>query len=417
MKSKFLGAEQGISSPSAGADGDDRMTSGVRAAERLASNVKTGGLADALEAWAQIRSACLQAQRDQEWHRKAVFAASRRELRYRQVLVALTTALGLEDGASAHAQAAPVREYAAQVSLPDRGSGTEDERGWTHRHAANDNNPMSGNGPAPRRSCDGPNDETEFRHPGLTVYMLRPFSVFKHDRPVTAWTSQRSKSLFKYLVLNRRQPVAREVLWHLFWPDASEDTARKNLNVAMCGLRKSLAQTDSVIPHVCYEDGRYRLREDIGIWVDVEEFDRHAERGVALAAAGERAAAAAQFRVSAALYQSDLLDEDRYADWAQPVRQSYRDRHRDLLQRLSALYFDEGDYDACISIGNRLLLVEPCDEETHRMLMRCHARMEQAHLALRQFHICVGALSEHLSIAPSIQSVELFRQIKLRQAV
>jgi hypothetical protein len=43
--------------------------------------------------------------------------------------------------------------------------------------------------------------------------------------------------------------------------------------------------------------------------------------------------------------------------------------------------------------------------------------MRHIHLALRQFHVCVGALSEELNVAPSVQTVELFRQIKLRQPV
>ena len=76
----------------------------------------------------------------------------------------------------------------------------------------------------------------------------------------------------------------------LFWPDASPEAARNNLNVAIHGLRQALkAASDRQI--VLFQDGAYRLNPELTIWVDVEAFERHVAAGRRLEAAGQLAAA------------------------------------------------------------------------------------------------------------------------------
>jgi DNA-binding SARP family transcriptional activator len=60
---------------------------------------------------------------------------------------------------------------------------------------------------------------------------------------------------------------------------------------------------------------------------------------------------------------------------------------------------------------------DACNEEAHRLLMRCYGRLGHAHLALRQYHFCVDALARELNLIPSAQTVALFQQIRHRQPV
>lgn len=46
--------------------------------------------------------------------------------------------------------------------------------------------------------------------------------------------------LCAYLLLHRKQPINRERLAFVFWPDASEDLARANLRRHLYDLRRSL---------------------------------------------------------------------------------------------------------------------------------------------------------------------------------
>jgi DNA-binding SARP family transcriptional activator len=43
--------------------------------------------------------------------------------------------------------------------------------------------------------------------------------------------------------------------------------------------------------------------------------------------------------------------------------------------------------------------------------------MGHAHLALRQYHFCIDALSRELNLIPSPQTVALYQQIRRRQPI
>lgn len=400
---------------------DDRLERWIALALRSAARTDDETLAIAAKACREIYAAYNQTQREHGWYRRACVEAKERETKLREVLVTLLESLGGGDTPidvpalpdDPDTGEGPVTSFPAQESC----GGAKGARENHERSLGGLLNPSGTSAPCP------PHGDLDWwlpaqpGKPGIAAYVLRPFSVFVNDRPVSEVGNRRSTSVLKFLLLNRARPVAREVLWNTFWPDATQEAARNNLNVAVCALRKTLTHAQASGSPIVFRNGQYGISDELAVWVDVEAFDSHLDSGMTLERAGDPRGAATQFRAAAALYHADLLDDDRYEDWLTPVRQRYRDRHLELLRRLSRLYFDDGDYGSCAAIASRLLACEPCEEEAHRMLMRCHARMRHIHLALRQFHICVDVLSEQLNVAPSVQTVELLRQIKSRQPV
>ena len=253
--------------------------------------------------------------------------------------------------------------------------------------------------------------------PSVEIYLLSPFKVFANDRAIEDWPNCKGKSIFKYLVMHRAQPVPKEVLMEVFWPGADPDAARNNLNVAVYGLRKALAQADPEYSFVLFRQGCYSFNPALRMWVDAEAFADRIHVAQAAEQRGDMTAAIAEYRVAQAIYHSALLVEDRYEDWLIPHRQSLQDRFVALLHRLRSHHFENGEFEACIAVTTRMLDVDRCDEDAHRLLMRCYSRMGHAHLALRQYHFCVDALARELNLIPSPQTVALFQQIRQRQAV
>jgi hypothetical protein len=49
--------------------------------------------------------------------------------------------------------------------------------------------------------------------------------------------------------------------------------------------------------------------------------------------------------------------------------------------------------------------------------MRCFARLDQHHLALRQFYACRDALARELDTIPGLETVALFDRLRRRQPV
>jgi DNA-binding SARP family transcriptional activator len=252
--------------------------------------------------------------------------------------------------------------------------------------------------------------------PVLTVHLLGQLKVRLDDVAVDDWPSGRGRSLFKYLVTHRDPWPQREMLMDAFWPDAPPPAARNSLNVAVHGLRRAL-RAGADVPVVVLEGGAYQLHQRLGLWLDVDEFERHAAAGRRQEAAGELAEAAAEYERAVALYQGDFLADDPYEDWAGLLREQLLLSYLDVLDRLSALSFGQHRYGACIALCRLLVQRDPCREDAHRRLMRCFTRQGQPHLALRQYHACVEALDQELGADPDPATTALARQIRQHQPI
>ena len=247
-------------------------------------------------------------------------------------------------------------------------------------------------------------------HGGLSVYCLGEF-------PVQDWPGGKARAVFKYLLLHRRAPVAREVLMQRFWPDAPADAARNNLNVAIYTLRKCLGQTLPAASALVFADGHYQLNPALDIWVDREDFLLQARTGRQRERDGQTGAAIDAYLHAQTLYGGPLLVEDLYDEWLQEERARLQETALDVQRRLHGLYRQTGDAHGCIDSLRHLLEIDPCDESAHRELMRLYARRGDAQLALRQFKHCADALARTLNMIPSPETVSLLHQIRRRETL
>jgi DNA-binding SARP family transcriptional activator len=115
--------------------------------------------------------------------------------------------------------------------------------------------------------------------------------------------------------------------------------------------------------------------------IDAEEFDAAARAG----------------RVDALdVYRGELLPEDRYAPWAEEPRERLRTRYVALLKAARR--------------WERVLEVEPADEEAHRALMQRALDAGDRNAAVRQFERLRGHLRADLGIGPDAESVALYER-------
>jgi DNA-binding SARP family transcriptional activator len=266
-------------------------------------------------------------------------------------------------------------------------------------------------------SNDPPALAPEPLRPRLTVYCLGTFRVYEDDHPIEEWPSRKGKSIFKYLLLHRWQRITKEVLMAQFWPEATADAARNNLNVAIYGLRKALRNGHPDFSHVLFQDDCYFLNPEMDIWVDMEAFEDAYLKARQLEQQQDTAVVIHEYHAAEALYLGELFAEDRYEDWPTARRQQLHVHYLQLLTCLIEHYFAIEQYPTCITFANKLLLIEPCHEATHRLLMRAYARQQQGYLALRQYHHCVEALAEELAVPPDPTTVQLYEAIRAHQTI
>lgn len=273
--------------------------------------------------------------------------------------------------------------------------------------------PLSALSPSPLLSPGQlkPADKTEAQV-SLMVYCLGTFRVYQNNQPIKKWCGNKAKSIFKYLVVHRGQPIHREALMELLWPDVEPESARRNLYQAIYSLRKTLQTDDPEFSHILFEDNQYRLNPEMKLWVDSEAFQAAYKAGQQLEQAGQLPEAISEYQVAESLYQGKFLAEDIYEDWPTIQREHLKLAHLDILNRLSQHYFEQGEIMMSITFCQKLLAEDDCREDAHRRLMRCYLHQGQRHLALRQYHLCVEALDQELDVPPMPATTELYRQIQ-----
>jgi DNA-binding SARP family transcriptional activator len=267
---------------------------------------------------------------------------------------------------------------------------------------------VDGDGGATRAVCSG-------ALAPLRVTVLGPFRVVVGDQAIDDWPNGKTKAIFKYLLLNRHRPIAKEALMELFWPDLDPEAARNNLNVAIHRLRRTLARGATDPSFVVFADGHYVLNPRLNVRTDADDFLEHLHRAHTLETEQQADEASQALAAGVELYRAELLAEDRYDAWIEPLRQQFRDAYLDGLSRLCRHHMLRGRYSTCTALSAKILAVDGCNEEAHRTLMRCYARMSQPHLATQQYQSCVRTLARELGLSPSTETVSLYREIAQRE--
>ncbi len=250
--------------------------------------------------------------------------------------------------------------------------------------------------------------------PSLSVYTFGKFRVFCGGREVgdENWRTRKSKYLFAYLACQGEREVPDEKVMELFWPDHDPDKARQNLYSALSHIRKAL---DGFLPEydrvVTPHKGFYRLSPHVTHTVDVREFDRYYETGNQAARAGHVDEAVAFYQRAEGIYQGEFL-EGYYSDWALNYRDDYERKYQDLLNRLMVHFVDKKRLQVVLDYAQKLLALDPCDQEAHLNAMRAYVELGKPQQAVRQYQQCCQVLKNELNLSPSPEIASLYLRIK-----
>jgi DNA-binding SARP family transcriptional activator len=251
----------------------------------------------------------------------------------------------------------------------------------------------------------------------LTVHGLGPLCVVADGRPLGRLTNRRARSVLAYLLLHRGRGASKDVLMDLIWPDAAPAAARNSLHVALHGLRRHLRGSAEHGEHVLFQDDVYLINPEIDLWLDIAQFDRHRAAGRRLSERGDIGGAVRELEAAEVLYRGRLFEDDLYEEWMITPRQAAEDSYVEVLAGLAAHYRTLGDDLGCVRASRKVLTVQPMYEAAHRHLMHAYARLDQHHLALRQYRECVSVLRVELRVPPAPETTRLNELIRLRRIV
>jgi len=248
----------------------------------------------------------------------------------------------------------------------------------------------------------------------VQVCLLGGFRVLVHGERVEVRAGAKMEALLACLGLASAQGLGHDVLLRRIWPDSELTLARHALNSLVHRLGTLLADALSGARPIVQMAGQYRLNWEAGISVDVAEFRNLVSRGDAHDRSGQSFAASRLYAQAANLYCGDLAGGEG------PVLSLERDRlramHLALLMRLADLSFARRELSACLAYATELLTFDPCREDAHRLIMRCHVRRGERSQALRHYRTVTRILQSEFDVAPEPATDALFEQIRMQPA-
>ncbi len=239
----------------------------------------------------------------------------------------------------------------------------------------------------------------------IRLKLLGGIHVAHADGTEISVAARKGQALIAYLALNQDQRHAREELATLLWGDRFDEQARHSLRQSVLALRKVLADENASI---LQSSGEFLALSTEAVEVDALEFQRLTLEG-----------SQASLERAATLYTGDLLaglhaQSESFDEWLSVARVRYRDIAIDAHARLMRCQVNSGDIEAAVGTAQRLLDIDPSNEDAHRSLMSFYDASGKRAAALRQYRTYVDVLRREFDAEPDPAMARLHSEIHAR---
>lgn len=235
----------------------------------------------------------------------------------------------------------------------------------------------------------------------LQVHLLGPLGIEWADHSLVIPRRQARALLYRLAI--RLNPVPREQLCYLFWPDTPESTARRNLSRLLTHLRRALPMREALLStsdHIWLDPKR--------VWSDAATFEQ-------LCANTEPKPFTESLQQAVDLYQGPFLDGFSLPDmsefevWATLERRAFERLYLEALAGLIEKRTVQGAYGDAITYAQRYLASDNLAEEIHRRLIELYIATGNRRAALRQYEHCTNILEHELGVTPLPETQEACR--------
>ncbi|HMN30775.1 MAG TPA: BTAD domain-containing putative transcriptional regulator, partial [Caldilineaceae bacterium] len=231
-----------------------------------------------------------------------------------------------------------------------------------------------------------------------------------HGQPLAPALPHKALALLYHVAL-AEQPVGRETLATLLWPDAPVQTAKHSLRNLLSLLRKALGDELEI------------TQRTIGLSVtDPRQIDVLAfEQGLATLQKAQQQAEApdlAQWQTTLDLYRGDFLEgfyihqSELFEEWTALHREYLRSQLITNLLALSEAYAANAAPEAALACLDRLLTIDPENEAAHTQHIQLLLRLGRRTEALQRFERYRQLLAAEFGISPSPELTTLLAEVR-----
>jgi len=254
----------------------------------------------------------------------------------------------------------------------------------------------------------------------LTFHLLGKPAIFYDSESLTDLLAGKEQALLIYLACQPGKRFSRDHLATLLWGETSPERTRYNLRRALWHLRSALEKV-GLSPADCLttDDSWVTVPTSAPIWIDVLVFEeafesasQHLEEHFSPTFEGVR-----RMRESLDLYRGEFLvgfsisQAPDFEHWLLVERERLFQLLLRALTTLIQSFIAWGRRDEGIAVCQRLLELDPLQEDIHRLLMRLYWDTGRRTQALRQYRVLERILRRELDIEPVQETQELYERI------
>jgi DNA-binding SARP family transcriptional activator len=242
------------------------------------------------------------------------------------------------------------------------------------------------------------------------ICLFGSFRLFRFGVMVPVRSGSKTEALLSCLALREGHRLPRETLLAVLWPETDASRAAQSLTTLVHTVRRTLGDVLAGETPVLYSDGGYALNSAAGVAVDVSRFDAFAAAGDRALKAGDQAGAIRSWEHAVDLYRGEVCSGNDVH--AVIERERLRSLHLTLLARLADHHLAVREHHQALRHAHRLLQHDPCREDAHRLVMRCHVRLGERAQALRQYELCRQILKLEFGVPPEPSTEALFARVR-----
>lgn len=252
--------------------------------------------------------------------------------------------------------------------------------------------------------------------PGLKVFTLGKFQLYKGDEAISAqtWKSKKARMLFKLLIHYRSKGyVNKDVFMEQLWPEENPGKTAKRFHVTLATVRKMLEpsgplSTGTPSSYILSDGDNYLLSLGEGGCVDLDEF----EEACRLAReTKDKKEAILQLLHAAELFHGDFLEEDLYETWCMEERNRLKEEYLSVLASIVDYFESEKDYQKAIDYCGKYLAKDAYAEDMYQRLMRLHFFLGNRAMVKRTYERCRKSIVNDLDCPLSKETEHLVKEL------
>ncbi|WP_349305821.1 response regulator [Bacillus sp. FJAT-49711] len=178
------------------------------------------------------------------------------------------------------------------------------------------------------------------------------------------WRTFKARELFAFLIQHRNQPVRKDVILDMFWPETDWKKGFPQLYATIYQIRKTLQSINVKISITSSENSYKLVFNDVLLDIDVWEKRMNELPIVTNETLPE-------YQKLLNFYIGDYLASDDYL-WAEGERERFRGLWLQLVKKVTDYLVFRGNYSEAIVLYHRVQTIHPYFDDSYFMLMKLY---------------------------------------------